>query len=235
MDNPKHFFDLNIILPTLNEEKNIGKILKTLQNLYPDAHITVADDGSKDNTPKLVKNLSTNNPKLCLLDRSNEKVKGLTASVVHAIQITDQKYFTVIDADLQHPPEKIQNILNSLKKNDIVIGIREKVVCAWPIHRKFISRSAIALGNLRLLIAGKRYKDIVSGFFGADTSIVKQVIKIHKPKFELQGYKVLFDILKYIPRKAKVSYVPYEFGLRDKGSSKISNKVMICYLRSIFK
>ena len=46
---------LTIILPTLNEEENIKKLLYKLRFLYPGARIIVSVDGSKDNTQRIVK------------------------------------------------------------------------------------------------------------------------------------------------------------------------------------
>ena len=226
---------LNIITPTLNEEANIKKLIVLIHKLYPGSHISVADDGSKDKTQEIVRNLARKDKTIHLIDRSKVRVKGLTASVVDGILSTKQPFFIVIDADLQHPPEKIRNIYTLLHRYDLVIGIRKKVKSDWPLHRKLISKSAIWVGNLRLLIAGKYYKDIVSGFFGGRTKLIQKVIKKHYRKFELPGYKVLFDILKYTPRRTRVSYVKYIFGLRKEGTSKLGNKQIISYIKSIFK
>lgn len=230
------FSDLNIITPTLNEEKNIVKLISILTKIFPKCYISVADDGSKDKTQEIVRNFSRKNSHIKLIDRSMQKTKGLTASVVDAVIDSKQDYFVVIDADLQHPPEKILAIYKKLKSGShLVIGRRKKIKSDWPFHRKLISKTAIWMGNLRLLIVGKNYKDIVSGFFGGRTKLVQKVVTKNVGKFELTGYKVLFDILKYIPSRARVGYVPYVFGVRVEGSSKLSNKQVFSYLRSIFK
>lgn len=230
------FSQLDIIIPTLNEEKNIPKLIDVLVSLYPNVSITIVDDGSKDRTQNIVKKLSKFNKNISLLDRSKKPVKGLTASVVDGILKTKKQYFVVMDADFQHPPSKVKEIYEKLTNdNDLVIGKREKVLCDWPLHRKLISKTAIMAGNCRLLLNGKYYCDIVSGFFGAKSSKIQEVVAKNISKFEMQGYKVLFDILKYIPNNIMVDYVPYEFGLRDAGSSKMSSKHIISYARSLLK
>ena len=75
----------------------------------------------------------------------------------------------------------------------------------------------------------------MSGFFGGDAKFVQKTIKGKKHKFEMGGYKVLFDILKLLPRKTPVGSVKYLFGLRAAGESKISKKHIILYFRSLFK
>ena len=64
---------------------------------------------------------------------------------------------------------------------------------------------------------------------------MQQLIKDKPSIFEGEGYKVLFDILKKLPRSTAVSEVYYEFGLRSKGASKINNRVIRAYIRSLFR
>ena len=46
--------NFTILIPTLNEEKNIKRLIDTILSLYPSINITVIDDGSTDDTVKLV-------------------------------------------------------------------------------------------------------------------------------------------------------------------------------------
>ena len=49
------YSNTTVVIPTLNEEKNIEKELKLIETLYPGIHVIVADDGSKDKTQEIVK------------------------------------------------------------------------------------------------------------------------------------------------------------------------------------
>ena len=152
---------LTIIIPTLNVGDSIGRLLNKLYSLYPGVGIIVSDDGSKDNTQDIVRKFKS----ACLLDRSKRKIKGLTISVIDAVKIVNTPYIVVMDADLQHPPEKVGEIANKLQKYSIVVGERENVMGGWSIFRKLISKTAIFLGRMRLM-GRVNCKDIVSGFFG---------------------------------------------------------------------
>lgn len=223
--------DLNIIIPTLNEEKNIGIMLFQLRKMYPGVSITVADDGSKDKTRDIVKTFK----EVRLIDRSKERIKGITASVIDSIMSTEEKYFVVIDADFQHPLNKIKDIYTELDLyNDLVIGTRVSEI-GWSFKRKVISKVAIFLGNLRLLLDFRCYRDPVSGFFGGRTKYMKRLIIKNLPNFELEGYKILFDILKYCFYDTNISYVDYDFKLRKEGESKIGKKQIKCFLKSLLK
>jgi dolichol-phosphate mannosyltransferase len=225
-----NYSDSTLIIPTLNEEGNISKIIISVKKLCAGINVIVADDGSKDKTQEIIKNLSD----VTLLDRT-KKVHGLTASVIDSIKIAKTKYFVIIDADFQHPPKKVKEIVDKLRRgNGIVVAVR-KSAKGWPVTRKIISLGAKTLARTRLILKMPFIKDPVSGFFGGNTKLCNEIIKKKYSKFEIKGYKILFDLLKYCPNKTKIGYVYYDFGLRLKGQSKIGKKQILSLLRSIFK
>ncbi len=228
--------DFTVVVPTLNEEKNILILMQKIEKLYPGIHLIVSDDGSKDATQQIVKKYHAKNNRFRLLDRSKKSVKGLTASVADGIRLADTKYFVVIDGDLQHPLEAIAEIASRLNEGyDVVVGTRRKESTArWNPLRRLMSGTAIMLGRARLLLKGIRCRDVVSGFFGSKRGLFLEVFDSNSKKFELTGYKVLFDFLKYVRPSINISEVLYSFNLRERGHSKISRKHVISYFRSIF-
>lgn len=226
------FADTTVIIPTLNESATIGKLLKILFRTYPGADVIVCDDGSMDGTAQIVRSFSGSR----FLDRSNEEVHGLTASVLDGICWTATPYFVVIDGDCQHPPDKIIDIIKLLRAgNHLVVACRSDVP-HWALHRRIISYLAAKLGATLLFIRGSPgCNDILSGFFGGNTAFVKDIIHRKKDSFELEGYKVLFDILKVSPRNIKISEVNYVFRTRAGGESKMNSQIIWKYFKSIFK
>lgn len=228
------FHDTTLIVPTLNEEKNIPELLKIVRKHYKDITIIVADDGSTDKTQRLVRAAEKKDKRIKLLDRSRKEYKGITASVIDAVLMAKTKYFVVIDGDLQHPPEKIGDLIKSLRKgNRVVIGTRVEVASDWPWHRKLMSKTAIWMGYFRLALTGRRAKDIMSGFFGGEVTFFAFHYRRKPQAFVLSGYKVLFDLLKIIPSKTKLGEVPYVFGARHRGTSKIGSRHIFAYLKSL--
>jgi glycosyltransferase involved in cell wall biosynthesis len=90
------YSDTTVVIPTLNEEKNIYELLSSLFDNYHGISIIVADDGSSDNTKRLVRAT-----KSILLDRANKNIHGLTASVIEAVKQINTKYTIVMDGDMQ--------------------------------------------------------------------------------------------------------------------------------------
>jgi len=179
---------VTIIIPTWNEQDNIQKLLPLLNKLYPNISIIVSDDGSPDNTQEIVKSFGKN---VNLIDRTNEKIHGLSVSVMDGIFQSKTPYFIVMDADFQHPPEKIKEFINKLPNFDIIIGARSSLPNNWPFYRKFMSIGASSLGKIRLLMSLKTANDPVSGFFGGNVILCKEIIQKNNNTYVLKKYLIL--------------------------------------------
>lgn len=226
-----------IILPTLNEAQNVGVLIKKLLELYGDIFIIVTDDGSIDNTKAVV--LSCQSKRITFLDRKDEKIHGLTASILDATRMVKTRYFIVMDGDMQHPWQKVGDIVNSLQKGvKLIIASRERVENPWPASRKYVSYLGNFLGKLSLLIRGRGYLsyDVLTGFFGVETDFWKRIVfeENKAAGFRLRGYKILFDFLKVIPLEAPIKDIHYVFGSRKTGASKLNVKVYVEFLKALF-
>jgi len=220
------YSDTTIVLPTLNEEGNIKGMLSLLGKLYLGAKIIVSDDGSKDKTQQVVRKFKN----VKFLDRS-KKNHGITASVLDALGITKTRFMVVMDADFQHPPEEIENIISMLRKgSSIVVASRRATPKEWPFQRKIISKGALFLAKRRLSV---NCKDPISGFFGIRTYFFKKILSGNKKRFVDENYKVLFDILKCLPAGHAVDEIYYDFRLRKKDVSKLNRTHIKAFLKSL--
>ena len=225
--------ELTVIIPTLNEAKNIEWVISTVLKHTPTAKIIVADDGSTDGTAKIIEELIKNNSNIVFLDRS-KKPHGLTASVIDSIIHTKTNFFVVIDGDGQHPPDKINEFIKHFNQgSSFVVGVRECVANKWGLYRHSMSKTATALAHLRLRLTGTTCSDPLSGFFGGETHSVKKILESHNNSFIGTGYKVLFDLLKL--QKWNIIEIPYIFGLRKGGESKIKSRHVIDFLKSLIR
>jgi dolichol-phosphate mannosyltransferase len=217
------FSDLTIIIPTLNESGSIKKLLELLLKRYKGVSIIVSDDGSTDGTREAVNHAAISNKKIRFLDRKGKAVHGLTASVLDAAMQANTEKIVVMDADMQHPYEKVGDISNALNENDLVIGVRNRVK-NWGVQRRIMSMSISALAYSAFVLRGKpTCADMMSGFFGIRSSLFKALISKNKKAFVGKGYKVLLDILKIIGNKASIAQVRYDtFHERKYGASKLS-------------
>lgn len=234
---PRDYSDFTMILPTLNEEKTVGEMLRRISRSYPGCEVIVVDDGSDDLTKSIVKGFAKQNSRVKLFDRSVLGLeKGLTASVIYGIAKSRTKYVIAIDADLQHPPEKIRDVARKLLAGyDLVVANRARVT-NWAAYRKLISRAFMYAGKIVLFASAKETcVDIFSGFFGIKRELFVSVYSRNKNRFVGDGYKVLFDFLKCVDRGTlKIGDVPFVFNAREYGSSKASLEQGVALVRSFF-
>jgi len=225
----------SIIIPTFNEKENIEPLFDNIFNVFNkhdiDGELIIVDDDSDDGTADLVRGLSDRyNVKLIV--RKNEK--GLASACIKGFEQASGDIFIVMDADLQHPPEKIPELIDSIEKGaDIAIGSRYVdggSLGDWPVSRKIISKGASGIANI-LFKEIKDVKDKQSGFFGFKKDVIDNVEL--KPK----GYKILLEIL-VLGNYKEINEVGYRFGLRKSGESKLKSKIIFSYLlhlMSLFK
>jgi len=231
MENGKN---VTILIPTLNEAGNVKALLSELSSRYPAANVIVSDDGSTDGTRQIVSSLAKRRRAVMLLDRKDSRVHGLTASVLDAAKAARTEFIVVMDGDLQHPPESVAEIIGELRKGAAVaVGCR-RCVAGWAPHRKAMSLGAMALGKSVLAMRGSAScSDVMSGFFGVRRKLLVDRFRTRPAAFELRGYKVLLDLLKLLPGSTMVAEIPYDFGLRKTGRSKIGVSHIAAYVRSL--
>ncbi len=221
----------SIVLPTLNESENILPMMEALDSLYPNAGIIVVDDHSKDGTAQIALEFGKRRGNVQVVQRDPND-RGLTASIMDGIMHSHTKYFVVLDADFQHPPESIAGLVQELiKGNDLAIGVREdKMELSFTRKWASIAAHQMAVSYLR----AKRQptsNDTMSGFFGGRSDLCQKVIGNKGNKFERAGFKGLFDLLKFMPRDVKIAEVEFKFNSRRAGESKLSSRVILSIMR----
>jgi dolichol-phosphate mannosyltransferase len=120
-------FLLSVVVPCFNEADVVlltyRRLVEVLGNKDFSLQIVFVDDGSTDDTPKLVSSFSKNDPrvKAVLLSRNF----GHQAAVSAGLDDADGDAVVVIDADLQDPPEVVLEMIRKWSDGaDIVYGIR---------------------------------------------------------------------------------------------------------------
>ena len=121
---PKKYLKVTIVIPAYNEEKAIFRTLKSLVNLdYPKEFIDilVINDGSKDNTEKIVKNFIKNNPK-SNISYHKTKNKGKASALNYALKIATGEYFVCLDADSYVEKDALTQTVGFIQQDkDLVI------------------------------------------------------------------------------------------------------------------
>lgn len=123
---------LSLIVPCYNEEKNVSllqeAIINTFKNCHYDYEIIFVDDGSSDSTwPELRK---IHKEQWCSVKAIRfSRNFGKEAAIFAGLQQADGDYVSLIDADLQQPPEIVRSMVSILEENpqyDVVAAYQEQ-------------------------------------------------------------------------------------------------------------
>ncbi|GAA6032366.1 hypothetical protein JCM8097_008139 [Rhodosporidiobolus ruineniae] len=223
-DRPIH---ASIVVPAYHERDNLAPLVLAVFGAVRDpasTEILVVDDNSRDGTVEEVERLRRDEGyNVELLVRTDEK--GLSSAVLRGFERARGSKMVVMDADLQHPPAAIQPLIDSLTpETPLALGTRygEGVSMSegWPLHRRIISWGARVLA--RPLTGAS---DPMTGFF----AITKEQFHASQP-INPSGFKIALELLLKSPPPSTLPEVPYSFGIRTVGSSKLSSKVMLKYV-----
>jgi dolichol-phosphate mannosyltransferase len=217
-----------IAVPTLNEAGNIDKILTALtdslsQTRY-EYEIVVVDDGSTDGTVEHVRVWTKRDPRVRLLIRTGER--GLAGAVLYGWSQSQANLLGVIDADLQHPPELVPELLKAAEQADIAVAsryARNHGVKGWNPLRAAVSRLSTLAAAPLIYKKKLGVTDPMSGFFIIHRRCIEGL------SFQTTGFKLLLEIL-VRGRIQTAKEVAYNFGLRHAGRSKANATVALHYL-----
>ena len=112
-----------VIIPAFNEEKTIGKVVKSVLEYVP--NVLVADDGSYDNTSLIAQKAGAE----VIQSSKNLGYDGILELGFQYALNNGATILISMDADGQHPPEVIKDMIRlvQIKDFDIVIGIRKNL------------------------------------------------------------------------------------------------------------
>ncbi|MBT3835024.1 glycosyltransferase family 2 protein [Candidatus Peribacteria bacterium] len=222
---------LSLILPTFNEAKNlpvmIPKIEETLQSV--EHEIIIVDDDSPDNTWKVAQEMSEKMHNLHVIRRVGRH--GLSSAVVEGFLAAKGDVLAVADADGQHDLSILPIMFAEVKSgSNIAIGSRYVEGGSagdWEEDRQSISRFATALA---MFVCKVDVRDPMSGFFAIDRETFEKTLSKLNPK----GFKILLDFLVNAPKKTTVTEIPFVFGERIHGKSKLEFKVKVEFLEYLY-
>ena len=221
----------SIIVPTYNEVENIEEIIDRCLRAFngENIEIIIVDDDSPDRTWELVERLYADDDRVRLIRRTTDR--GLATAVIRGVQEATHAQCAVIDADLQHPPEILPDLINAFDDGiDIVVGSRHLPgggIEGWSFSRRLVSRGATEIVRHSLPEA-RRVSDPLSGFFAVKRHIVEEV------QLAPTGYKVLLEILTKCDYDG-VAEVPYVFRPRKRGTSKLTTREYVHFLQHVVR
>jgi dolichyl-phosphate beta-glucosyltransferase len=161
--------EISIIVPALNEELRLPKTLESIHTYLMTrglhAEVLVVDDGSTDNTAKIVKDFSSRFPELRLISNGRNRGKGF--SVRHGMLEACGEIALFTDADLSAPIEEADKLLSALREDhyDGAIGSRALDRGLIQVHQSpFREQAGIIFNGFVRLVLAIPFADTQCGF-----------------------------------------------------------------------
>lgn len=221
--------DVSVIIPTYREALNLPLLIPRVAEALTQAglrgEILVVDDNSPDDTVAVCEQLAARYP-VRLIVRTTER--GLSSAVLHGLRQARGGVMVVMDADLSHPPEAVPELIHVLRADeaDFVIGSRYvrggSTDERWGLYRWLNSQVARLLA-WPLTAA----RDPLAGFFALPRATWERARAL-----DPVGYKIGLELLVKCGCR-RVREVPIEFRDRVHGTSKLSWREQVNYLRHL--
>lgn len=228
---------ISFIIPCFNSQKIIQKKiyqLKKKMNQFDKINyeIIIIDDGSKDNTLKIIKNLKSKSIKII----SNSKNLGKSSSLIKGIKKSRFNKIIIWDCDLPYF-RYINKIINSLKKNNFVFINRRSPksklenynLSIYQVSRLIISQIVCKIINY--LLIGEYIGDTQAGLKGFDKPKNFKKIKFLSTKFFFDAeLMILFN-----RSKLKLKSIHLQYQVYENSTIRIFDKENFVYLFELIK
>ena len=202
--------EISIIIPTLNEEENIERVIKRIKKIlfYQSYEIIVVDGYSSDNTVKK----AIENGAIVIYDK-----KGKGSALRKGFDKAKGDILISMDADLSNDPKELYLIIDSIKIGyDICMGSRFITGGGtedMPYFRKLGNRFFVLLVNL---FFGSHYSDLCYGYRGFRKKIIKD-LDLKEDRFAIETEININAAKKHM----KVIEIPSVEKRRDMGTGKL--------------
>jgi dolichol-phosphate mannosyltransferase len=222
--------ELAVIVPTLNERGNVTTLVDRLERCLGDRirwEVVFVDDDSDDGTGAELSRLAHSRPNVRYLRRIGRR--GLASASIEGMMATTAPYLAIMDADLQHDETILPEMLATLVADefDVVIGTRYAAGGSagnLSAPRRLMSRAG---GLLSRAIVRAELSDPMSGFMMIRREFLERTVH----RLSGCGFKILLDLFASAPGPVRFAEIPYHFGQRRRGESKLDALIVLEYLQ----
>ena len=214
---------LTIVIPCYNEERNIR--LGALENVSSylrrqkyTAEVIMVDDGSSDDSPRLLKRISDENSNFIYLRKRHQ---GKAAAVTAGMLKAEGRYILFSDLDQATPINQLEKLLPYFDKgNEVIIGSRNSERKGAPVLRQAMAKGFMFLRNLILNLDIRDTQCGFKAFTRAAALDLFPKLKVFDLRRKASGSTVTagFDIeLLYLAKKKgfRIAEVPVEWHYQE--------------------
>ena len=207
---------VSVVIPVFNEVESLRELNEKIQLAFQktgyDLEIIIVDDGSRDGSAALAKEIAGDFPNV--IATGFQRNRGKAAALNEGFRIVRGEFVATIDADLQDDPEALPAMLNYLQEsgNDLVSG--------WKQNRqdRFVKKRTSKIYNfVTRKLTGLNLHDINNGLKVYRVEVIKS-INLYG---ELHRYiPVLAKVEGFTSGEYKVRHFPRKYGKTKYGPSR---------------
>ena len=219
---------LSIVVPTFKEAANVRVLVERVAAALEGIawEIIFVDDDSPDATAEAARELARRDRRVRCLQRIGRR--GLSSACVEGMLASSAPYLAVMDADLQHDERILPTMLGILRAGEADIAVGSRYVEGGSTGNFAEDRAKISRIATRLSRAVTKVPvaDPMSGYFMLTSRLLQATVH----DLSTTGFKILLDLLGSAPEGVRVREVPYHFGERLAGESKLDTKAVWDYI-----
>ena len=168
----------------LSLQRFYDTVLDVMKRCGADYEIIFVNDGSIDRSSHILDVIATKDPKIKVVELARNF--GHEAAMIAGIDFSSGDYIICMDADLQHPPEVIPDIIQKFQNGyDVVSMVRTKNVHAGLINQLF-SKAFYKILNL---FSPMKFENNSSDFFAISREVAEVLRRDYREKVRyLRGY-----------------------------------------------
>jgi dolichol-phosphate mannosyltransferase len=219
---------LSVVVPTFNERDNVTALLRKLETALAGVtwEVIFVDDNSPDGTWDVVRDLARQDNRVRCIRRIGRR--GLSGACIEGILASSAPCAAVMDADLQHDEAQLPKMLALLQGGDVDLVVGSRYIeggSADSFNKGRAGASALATEVAKRVLRVK-IADPMSGFFMIRRDRFEQLA----PQLSTQGFKILLDVVATARGELLIQEIPYSFGSRLHGESKLDSMVALDFL-----
>ncbi len=224
---------LAVILPTLNERKNLRRLVDRLDAALAGLawEAIFVDDNSPDGTSDEARAISLADPRIRVIQRIGRR--GLASAAIEGMCATAAPVVAVMDADHQHDPALLPGMLAAIDSGDYDLAYASRFAEgasteAWGRPDR-VRASGVANAIARK-VTGVDLTDPMSGYF----MLRAETLRADAARLSGVGFKILLDILATVEHPLRVKEFPLAFAARAEGESKLDRTVVFEFLVGLY-
>jgi dolichol-phosphate mannosyltransferase len=219
-------YSVLVVIPTYNEIDNLAEITGRVLAATEAVDILVVDDNSPDGTGRLADELAAANHRIFVLHRPGKSGLGNAYRAGFGWGLrAGYDVLVEMDGDGSHRPEQLPELLEGIRRADVVVGSRwipGGGAPNWALRRRLLSRAGSLYARVALALP---FSDITGGYRVFRSSALRG---IDYDTVEARGYCFQIEMLWRAYRAGfRIVELPIDFAERLNGESKMGMSIVV--------